>query len=60
MRRGIEYEEQKRGGERNACFAPSLKIRYAHEGLHGSYMQNLRQLRRINQSRFPWGTCGIG
>ncbi|HET9296048.1 MAG TPA: hypothetical protein VFP18_04095 [Candidatus Binatia bacterium] len=43
MRRGIEYEEQKRGGERNACFAPSLKIRYAHEGLHGSYMQNLRQ-----------------
>jgi hypothetical protein len=25
MRRGIEYEEQKRGGERKACFAPSLE-----------------------------------
>jgi hypothetical protein len=43
MWRGIEYEEQKGCGEGKACFAPSLKIRYAHEGLHCSYMQNLRQ-----------------
>lgn len=25
MRRGIEYEKQKRGGERKACFAPYLE-----------------------------------